>query len=113
MRGYPADSSVRWPARRVQSSIIAQADTLYSYALPTASRTRSRYPRVGCLLRRSLGSVSGRVRLVRTAPIAPAHTPWILAGCSHSSDCAPQGCRWVMSVGWADWQRNGVAVTAL
>jgi hypothetical protein len=28
-------------ARRVQSSIIAQADTLYSYALPTASRTRA------------------------------------------------------------------------
>src|SRR5262245_16658445 len=41
VRGYPTDSSVRWPARRVQSSIIAQADTLYSYALPTASRTRA------------------------------------------------------------------------
>jgi hypothetical protein len=41
VRGYPTDSSVRWPARRVQSSIIAQADTLYSYALLTASKTRA------------------------------------------------------------------------
>jgi hypothetical protein len=41
VRGYATGSSVRWPARRVQSSIIAQADTLYSYALPTASRTRA------------------------------------------------------------------------
>ena len=23
------------------------------------------------------------------------------------------GCRWVKSIGWTDWQRNGVAVTAL
>jgi hypothetical protein len=41
VRGYPAGSSVRWSARRVQSSIIAQADTLYSYASPTALRTRA------------------------------------------------------------------------
>src|SRR5215510_14884793 len=41
IRGYPAGPSARWPARRAQSTIIAQADTLYSYALPTASRTRA------------------------------------------------------------------------
>jgi hypothetical protein len=33
--------SVRWSAQRVQSSIIVRADTLYSYTLPTASRTRA------------------------------------------------------------------------
>ena len=43
VRGYPAGSSVCWPARRVQSSIIAQADTLYSYALPT-HRERAHQP---------------------------------------------------------------------
>src|SRR5215469_9773420 len=43
VRGYPAGSSVRWPARRVQSSIIAQADTLYSCALP-AHRERAHQP---------------------------------------------------------------------
>src|SRR6185437_10287098 len=42
VHGYPAGSSARWrPARQVQSSIIAQAGTLYSYALPAASRTRA------------------------------------------------------------------------
>src|SRR5215470_7234307 len=41
IRGYPARPSARWPARRAQSTIIAQAGTLYSYALPTASRTRA------------------------------------------------------------------------
>src|SRR5215472_9292859 len=41
IRGYPAGPSARWPARRVQSAIIAQSDTLDGYALPTTSRTRA------------------------------------------------------------------------
>src|SRR5262245_49243717 len=32
IRGYPVGPSARWPARRAQSTIIAQADTLYSSA---------------------------------------------------------------------------------
>lgn len=63
MRGYPADSSARWPARRVQSSIIAQADTLDSYALPTASRTRA--SAVDRLLRRSI-SLAGLIAVRRS-----------------------------------------------
>jgi hypothetical protein len=53
-------------------------------------------------LETGIGPVPGRVRLVRTAPIAPAHTPWSLAGCSHISDCAPQGCRRAKPIGWTD-----------
>src|SRR5215470_19803820 len=68
IRGYPAGPSARWPARRAQSTIIAQADTLYSYALPTASRTRaSAAPGAFTVPRgyRSPGAVSGHDELLR------------------------------------------------
>ena len=114
-RAVIKSSSRRWaiavpvaPARRATS----QAVCLFIADLGANIRF-CRYPRVGCLLRRSLGSVPERVRLVRTAPIALSPQSLDPGRMQSYQRLRASGCRWVKSIGGTDWQRNGVAVTAL
>jgi hypothetical protein len=85
VRGYPADSSVRWPARPVQSSIIAQAGRRIAMRCRPHRERAHLPPYVG----RDPTDAKGRVRLL--VGCGPRQRRVLECSCGHSGEPGEAG----------------------